>query len=138
MRIRYKLDDGAFKPTKSHERDAGFDLYAPYDAAILPGYGLSIDTGVHFDIPEGYAGEVVGRSGLNHGLNIICPQGTVDSGYTGSIRVKLYNLGKKEFTFAKGDRIAQIVFVPIADVRLVETKDYEDERGTDGFGSTGR
>ena len=138
MRIRYKLDDVAFKPTKSHERDAGFDLYAPYDAAILPGYGLSIDTGVHFDIPEGYAGEVVGRSGLNHALNVICPQGTVDSGYTGSVRVKLYNLGKNNFIINKGDRIAQIVFVPIADVRLVEATEREDERGTDGFGSTGR
>lgn len=138
MRIRYKVDEGAFKPTKSHERDAGFDLYAPYDALILPGESLSIDTGVHLDIPEGYVGEVVGRSGLNHTFGIICPQGTIDSGYTGSIRVKLYNLGKNTFGVFKGNRIAQIVFVPIPEVRLIEENEEEDTRGTDGFGSTGR
>lgn len=140
MRIQFKLEPGGIEPTKFYRKDAGFDLYAPYGAKILPGQGLSIDTGVCIDIPEGYVGEVVGRSGLNHSFNIVCPQGTIDSGYTGSIRVKLYNLGNKPWEFTEGTRIAQLIIMPIADVELVDANsDFtEPERGRNGFGSTGR
>lgn len=132
------LDAGAYMPERAHEDDAGFDLRSP-KPDFLPARGsVVIDTGVHIKIPKGYAGMICSKSGLNikHG---IISDGLVDAGYTGSIRVKLYNLSDESYVVYTGDKISQIVFVPIAEPNLevVDALD-ETERGDNGFGSTGR
>lgn len=144
------LDKDAFMPTKAHEDDAGFDLYAPQDFVIkgnissnfyIHNFSLSsaiVDTGVHIAIPKGYVGMIKSKSGLNVKKGLIA-EGVIDSGYTGSIVVKLYNLSQYERQFNRGDKIAQLVIMPISTegLELVDKLD-DTERGTGGFGSTGR
>ena len=133
------LDEGAVMPSKAHEDDAGFDLYSMTEQTIYAGNSAVFDTGVHMAIPKGYAGEVVGRSGLNINYDIICPQGTVDAGYTGSIKVKLYNMGKYNYIVRKGDRIAQLIIVPVSKAELAEVGVLiGTDRGNTGFGASGR
>lgn len=141
MQIKFTLDRGAFAPKKAHAADAGYDLRAMHDARIIDccNDGTSFDTGVHVAIPDGYVGFVQSKSGLNVKHGIICPVGTIDAGYTGSIVVKLYNLGNEEYTVKAGDKIAQLIIQPLADTELVEVEELEEsERGSNGFGSTGR
>lgn len=141
--IKVKLDDGAKMPEKAHDADAGFDLFSPSEFTVAQtivdqnGHAI-IDTGVHMLIPRGYVGMIKSKSGLNvkHGLTAT---GVVDAGYTGNIKVKLYNHSNTPYKINKGDKVAQIVIVPIPEVRLVEADALEEtERGSDGFGSTGR
>lgn len=132
------LDEGAYMPVRAHEPDAGADLFSPVAVTVYPGESVVIDTGVHMAIPYGYCGLLVSKSGLNvkHG---ILSTGLIDSSYTGSIRVKLYNHGHEAYTVKDGDKISQIVILPVllCGFSQVETLD-ETERGTGGFGSTGR
>ena len=139
MIVKFTLDEGAYKPEKAHASDAGYDLRSKNHEYIYEiGYAV-FDTGVHVEIPEGYVGYVQGRSGLNINHNVICPTGTIDAGYTGSIKVKLYNLKPYAYIIEPGDKIAQLIIQPLADTELVEVEALgESERGTDGFGSTGR
>ena len=133
------LDEGAVIPSKAHKDDAGFDLYSMAEQIIYAGNSAVFDTGVHMAIPEGYAGEVVGRSGLNINYDIICPQGTVDAGYTGSIKVKLYNMGNFNYIVRKGDRIAQLIIVPVSAAELAKVDELIcTDRGNTGFGASGR
>ena len=133
------LDEGAVMPSKAHKDDAGFDLYSMAEQIIYAGNSAVFDTGVHMAIPEGYAGEVVGRSGLNINYDIICPQGTVDAGYTGSIKVKLYNMGNYNYIIRKGDRIAQLIIVPVSKAELAKVDELTcTDRGDTGFGASGR
>ena len=150
--MKIKLDYGAILPTRAHDTDAGLDLYAPVDVAV-PGSkarvdlgfwmgmeigSATIDTGVHVEIPKGYVGFIKSKSGLNvkHGLTA---EGVIDSGYTGSIVVKLYNHTGEYYYFDKGDKIAQLVLLPIITPELQLVYELEDtERGDGGFGSTGR
>ena len=99
----------------------------------------SAETGVHIAIPESCVGIVKGRSGLAFNHDIIAHDGTIDYGYTGSVRVKLFNLGKEPYTVKREDRIAQLLIQPVVLVpfELVE-KLERTERGSNGFGSTGR
>lgn len=133
------LDEGAVMPSKAHKDDAGYDLYSMAEQTIYAGNSAVFDTGVHIAIPKGYAGEIVSRSGLNIKYDIICPQGTVDAGYTGSIKVKLYNMGKYNYIVRKGDRIAQLIIVPVSKAELVKVDELTcTDRGDTGFGSSGR
>lgn len=146
--MKVMLDESAFMPTKAHEADAGFDLYTPVDFTVPQNKFVSIhtydvasavvDTGVHIAIPQGYVGMIKSKSGLNVKSGLTA-EGVVDSGYTGSIVVKLYNHSKYEYQFKKGEKIAQIVIMPISmeSLELVDDLD-ETERGNSGFGSTGR
>ena len=146
MEIKFTLDEGAYPPIKAHENDAGFDLRAMFDSTgLLDVLGEEIfDTGVHVEIPKGCVGYVQGRSGLNFNNGLICPTGTVDCGYVGSIKVKLYNMrkdsGMQTPEIKAGDKIAQLVIHPIADTgMMLQVEVLEDtERGDGGFGSTGR
>ena len=136
--LKVLLDDGAFVPTRAHEEDAGLDLYA-MDDQIVPAKGSAkFDTGVHVAIPVGYVGFLKSKSGLNvkHGLT---GEGVIDAGYTGSIVVKLYNNSGSDYKVERGNKITQLVLLPIVtpEVELVESLD-ETERGNGGFGSTGR
>ena len=150
--MKIMLDDGAILPTRAHETDAGLDLYTPVDVvvpestALLMGGKLfpvdigsaTIDTGVHVEIPKGYVGLIKSKSGLmcRSGLTA---DGTIDSGYVGSIRVKLFNHTSNSYEFKAGDKIAQLVLLPIITPDLEVVDSLEDtERGTGGFGSTGR
>jgi len=137
-----KLVDGATLPTRAHQGDAGLDLYASEAGHIGPGERWSIGTGVGVQIPEGHAGLVLPRSGLarDHGIALVNSPGLIDSGYRGELRVLLLNTDPAEtFRVEPGDRIAQLVLVPIALAGPVEVTELtESMRAGGGFGSSGR
>ena len=138
MIINTMLDKGAFMPVKAHESDAGFDIKTPRKVFLVARGSATIDTGVHMEIPHGYVGMLKSKSGLNVNHGIRC-EGAIDSGYTGSIRVKMYNDSDKSYYFDEGEKITQIVILPIPDVELVEVDSLSaTERGDNGFGSSGR
>lgn len=136
--MKIKLDPGAKMPTRAHKLDAGLDLYSREDAVVYAGGSWPFDTGVHIEIPEGYVGFVKSKSGLMVN-NEITTDGTVDAGYVGSIRVKLFNHGMNDVYIKTGQKIAQLVLLPIAVPHGLELVDELEatERGSGGFGSTG-
>lgn len=140
-KLEIVLDEGAYMPVTAHVEDAGYDLFTPIDFEMLPHSTAIIDTGVHMDIPVGYVGFLKSKSGLNV-KNSITGTGVIDAGYTGSIVVKLYrdDESDEEKVFNKGDKIIQIVLLPIfkPDLVQVERLSTESKRGNNGFGSTGR
>ena len=137
-----KLRDDAVLPTRAHDGDAGLDLYACEAAHIGPGERWGVGTGVGVEIPEGHAGLVLPRSGLakKHGIALVNAPGLIDSGYRGELRVLLLNTDPAEtFRVEPGDRIAQLVVVPVAVAEPVEAEALADSaRGDGGFGSSGR
>lgn len=136
--MKIKLDDGAFLPTRAHCTDAGLDLYAREDKAVPAGGSAVFDTGVHIDLPFWTAGLIVSKSGLNVKHNLTS-EGLIDRGYTGSICVKLYNHGDKDYQVRRGDKISQLVLVNIVLPGLKEVDELDPtERGDAGFGSSGR
>lgn len=137
MNINIMLDVGAYMPERAHKDDAGLDLRSPIEVIIKAGEAAVIDTGVHIEIPEGYVGMLKSKSGLNVKYSLLS-EGVIDSGYTGSIIIKLYNHGKCDMMVEKGDKISQLVILPIiTPVPHVVDKMDETERGNNGFGSTG-
>ena len=136
--IKVALDEGATLPTKAHPSDAGMDIYSLETKSIPPRGYETFKTGVHIQIPEGYCGLLVSKSGLNVNHNITST-GLIDSGYTGEIKVKLYNHGFQDFKVERGNRISQLVLLPIlvANLEVVSELD-ESERGDKGFGSSGK
>ena len=136
--MKVVLDDGAYMPERAHELDAGYDLRTPEDVTIYGGLNATIDTGVHVQIPDGYVGFLKSKSGLNVKDNIT-GEGVIDAGYTGSIKVKLYNNGNFTKHFYRGDKIIQLVILPIYTPELERVDSLEKtDRGANGFGSTGR
>lgn len=137
-----KLKDEAVLPSRAHEGDAGLDLYACEAAHIGPGERWSVGTGVAVEIPEGHAGLVLPRSGLalKHGIALVNSPGLIDAGYRGELRVLLLNTDPAEtFRVEPGDRIAQLLIVPIALGEPIEAEALaESARGGGGFGSSGR
>lgn len=132
------LGNGAFKPEFAHKTDAGADLRSPICATVPARGSVVIDTGVHVEIPEGYVGMLKSKSGLNVKHDLI-GEGVCDSGYSGSIRVKLYNLGDTDCQIQRGDKIIQLVIMPCVYCEFTEVEQFADsERGNGGFGSTGR
>ena len=134
------LDVGAYLPTYAHDADAGMDLRTPV-AFIVPAHGsYTVDTGVHIQIPVGQVGFIKSKSGLNVKGGLTAT-GVVDSGFSGSIRVKLYNHSNDDYMFSRGDKITQLVLLYIAKpengFEVVDNFE-ETERGDNGFGSTGR
>lgn len=133
-----QLDNGAFLPIREHSTDGGLDLKSPVDCYIQPGDSAAIDTGVHVQLPPNTTGEVVCKSGLNVNHGLIC-SGLIDEGYSGSIVIKLYNLGKEPYYIKAGDKIAQLVIRPVLYLTPAQVDKIEGgERGDNGFGSTGR
>lgn len=136
--INVMLDKGAYMPEYAHDTDAGADIRTPVDAILIPGGSLVIDSGVHMEIPAGYVGNLKSKSGLNV-KNDITGEGVIDSGYTGSIRVKLYNNGNETHVFNRGDKIIQIEILPVMHGVFNQVDSLDDtDRGNNGFGSTGR
>ena len=132
----------AVLPHRAHPGDAGLDLAACAHVALLPGMRAAVPTGWAVAIPEGMAGLVVPRSGnaLRMGLTVANAPGLIDCGYRGELQVILINLGDSPVAIAAGDRIAQLVVVPVALGQALECDvlPESDGRGNGGFGSSGR
>lgn len=136
-----RLSETATLPTRANEGDAGLDLYAAEGARIGPGQRVGVGTGLAVAIPQGLAGLVMPRSGLalKHGVSLVNSPGLIDSGYRGEVRVLLLNTdGTAEFRISQGDRIAQLLLVPIATANPLESDALDSSaRGAGGFGSSG-
>lgn len=135
--MKYSLDPGAYDLERAHPTDAGADIRSPIDI-IVPARGSAvIDTGVHVQI-EHAAGFLKSKSGLNINHDIVS-EGVIDDGYTGSVKVKLYNHGDEDYHVHRGDKITQLVVMEIRFELLEKVERIEGkERGDHGFGSTGR
>lgn len=135
-----KLDPGLPTPARAHPGDAGLDLYSTVDAVVEAGGWQAIDTGIAVAIPLGHAGLVVPRSGLSltKGVSLVNSPGVIDAGYRGEVRVIIINHGTEPLKILRGDRIAQLVITPIADVTITEVSSLPtSSRGEGGFGSSG-
>ncbi len=128
-------------PQYAHPGDAGADLVAAEAVRLEPGARALVATGVRIALPEGYAAFVVPRSGLaaKHGITIVNAPGTVDAGYRGEIKVSLLNTDSRDaYDVAVGDRIAQLVIMPVVRAHFLPVDELEQSaRGESGFGSTG-
>lgn len=150
--LKVKLDEGARAPERAHNTDAGYDIFSR-ETKVVPAHGSEVfDTGVHIEMPivsVGFGCEFYGRaflpvgflkskSGLNvkHGLT---SEGVIDYGYTGSICVKLYNNSDTDYLVHAGDKISQLVIMPILTPQVEIVSELEEtDRGDNGFGSTGK
>ena len=136
--MKIMLDEGAKMPTRAHPWDAGLDLYAMEDGYIRCNQSRTFSTGAHIAIPEGCVGLVKSKSGLMCKHSIVT-DGTIDSHYTGPIKVCLFNHGSSSYEVKAGDKIAQLVVLPCVLLPLELVDSLEDtDRGANGFGSTGR
>lgn len=128
-------------PVYAHPGDAGADLVSAEAVHLAPGQRALVGTGVRIALPEGYAAFVVPRSGLaaKHGITVVNSPGTVDAGYRGEIKVTLLNTDATEgYDIAVGDRIAQLIVMPVPRARFIPVEELPDSvRGDGGFGSTG-
>ncbi len=128
-------------PVYAHPGDAGADLVAAEAVRLEPGHRALVGTGVRLALPDGYVAFVVPRSGLaaRHGITIVNAPGTIDAGYRGEIKVALLNTDISEaYDVAVGDRIAQVIIMPVPRVRFIPVDELPDgTRGEAGFGSTG-
>jgi len=135
------LISSASVPEYSHPGDAGADLTAAESVELLPGERATVATGVSIALPDGYVAFVVPRSGLaaKHGITIVNSPGTVDAGYRGEIKVTLLNTDSSvAYSVAVGDRIAQLIVMPVTRARFVQVQKLPgSDRGDSGFGSTG-
>lgn len=129
-------------PTRAHDNDAGLDLRIAVDIIIPSGARVLVPTGIGVAIPAGHVGMVCPRSGLaaNHGVTVLNAPGIIDAGYRGGVGVVLVNHGRAAARINRGDRIAQLVIVPVALPQVVHVDELppaDDGRGVGGFGSTG-
>lgn len=131
MELKVKLDPLAYLPERAHPTDAGVDLRTPHDVIVMPGVGA-------YPAARRDRGMLKSKSGLNvkHG---IVSEGVIDEGYTGTILVKLYNHGPRAVQFRRGDKITQLVVLPVLYPQVVQAEEIAGgPRGDDGYGSTGR
>lgn len=128
-------------PSYSHPGDAGADLSSSEALTLQPGQRATVGTGVSIALPAGFVAFVVPRSGLasKHGITVVNSPGTVDAGYRGEIKVTLLNTDTSQpFDIAVGDRIAQMIVMPVTQARFIPVEKLPvSERGESGFGSTG-
>ena len=138
-----KLSPTAITPTKAHTTDAGFDLYADEDVVLKYGETVAIKTNIAIELPEGYVADVRPRSGLTLYSGLRVHYGTIDSGYRNGIGIICENgdhgaLCNRTVRIKKGQKIAQLVILPIPEIELKEVNELSDsDRGVNGFGSTG-
>jgi dUTP pyrophosphatase len=136
-----RLDPALPLPGYAHPGDAGLDLYAADTTTLQPGERALVPCGIAIAIPHGHVGLVHPRSGLavDHGLTLLNAPGTIDSGYRGEVKVLLVNHGQQAVEIRHGERVAQLLLMPVTavDVREVDRLDVT-ARGGGGFGSTGR
>jgi dUTP pyrophosphatase len=138
-----KLHEDAVEPKYNYESDSGFDLHSTEEIDVPPFGRRLVPTGISLDIKDGFEVQVRSKSGLalNQGLMCLNSPGTVDNGYTGEVKVIVFNTNNHPVTITKGMKVAQAVLCPVVNgkwVNLVEKeKIKEKERGENGFGSTG-
>lgn len=146
MKLKFWLDPLAYYPERAHFADAGADVRTPENVTVPAKGGAIVNTGVHLSIPRGYVIFAKSKSGLNvhHGLQV---EGVIDAGFTGPIVIKLHNLSDKDYHFKRGDKIAQLVMLPILTPGFERAETLEEieresscvsSRGASGWGSTGR
>ncbi len=125
-------------PSYAHPHDAGLDLRAACNRRLKPGERALIPTGIRVAIPPGYVGIIKDRSGLalHKGIHILA--GVIDSGYRGEVGVVLLNLGEEDFLIREGDRVAQLLILPVVEVKWDESPLEGTLRGEKGWGSTGK
>jgi dUTP pyrophosphatase len=141
MNIRIKkLHPDAQLPAYAHglKEDAGLDLRAIEQVVLRPGIAQAVPTGLAIELPPGYEAQVRPRSGLALKHSLTVNFGTIDPGYRGEIRVVMFNLGREDYTVAKGDRIAQLVIGRYEGIQWEEGELGDSARGAGGFGSSGR
>jgi dUTP pyrophosphatase len=143
MRIRIRrLRDDAVLPAYAHgpEEDAGLDLCAVEAVTLEPGTPLLVPTGLSIELPPGYEAQIRPRSGLalKHAITVPNGPATIDPGYRGEIRVILLNLGREAYPIHAGDRIAQMVIARYEAIEWEEGDLGQSQRGSGGFGSSGR
>ena len=136
-----RLRPDAVVPARAYEGDAGVDLAACDRLVLGPGERAVVGTGLAAEIPDGYAGFVLPRSGLaaNHGLTVVNAPGLIDSGYRGEVKVILLNTDRAEpFVIEPGMRVAQLVVQAVEEVLIVEAEELSgSQRGAGGHGSSG-
>jgi len=143
------LHDNVTLPKRANPSDAGLDIYfSPQNmenVRIRPGESVVLETGLKFGIPHGYMLEVKNRSSIASKLSLVVGACVIDSGYEGEVKVNLHNIGTQEQIIYPGDKIAQIVMIPVVHFRMSHSRDtlYNDPitisaRGDGGFGSTGK
>lgn len=136
MKVMY--EDGAFKLTRAHEGDAGLDIKAMHDGIVKARSSATFATGIHIELPHNTMGDIRPRSGLMFNHEILT-FGTVDESFTGEIKVHLMNLSDEDYNVRRGDKIAQLVVGKIEYVEIDEVTHLDEtDRGTRGFGSSGR
>jgi dUTP pyrophosphatase len=141
MKIRLKkLHPDASEPVYAHgaAEDAGMDLRAVERIVLSPGTAQGVATGLAIELPPGYEAQVRPRSGMALKHSITVNFGTIDPGYRGEIRVVMFNLGRMEYVIERGDRIAQLIVARYEAIEWEEGELGESERGSGGFGSSGR
>lgn len=137
MKIKTKLRYDAYLPRREYDTDAGADIFTPEGFTLKAHSYEIVATGVHVQLPYGTVGMLKSKSGLNvkHG---IISEGVIDEGYSGEIKVKLYNLSDDDHIFFRGDKISQLVVMPVEYPTYVQVDEIQGgERGEAGFGSTG-
>ena len=126
-------------PTKAHSADACFDLCAESDFVVYAGGRSAIPTGLSLAVPPGYKAQIYSRSGLALRNGLVVIGGVVDSGYSGEVKVILLNTTEDDYHGERGDKIAQFAIEPVLDVEFAEVESLDEtERGSGGFGSTGK
>jgi dUTP pyrophosphatase len=140
LEIPFTVEDDELLPKRTHGGDAGLDLRSAEDVDLFEGQMVLVSTGVSLAIPAGWFGMVVPRSGLacKHGVTVINSPGIIDADYRGVLHVGLVNHGPEDFEIKRGDRIAQLLVLPVPDLDLMRVNKLDEtERGAGGFGSTG-
>ena len=136
-----RLRPDALVPQRAYDGDAGVDLAACERVVVAPGERAVVGTGLAVEIPGGFAGFVLPRSGLaaHHGITVLNAPGLIDAGYRGEVKVILHNTDAREpFVVERGMRVAQLVVQPVTDVRIVEAEQLSaTQRGAGGHGSSG-
>lgn len=134
-----KLHEAAKLPTFAHTTDAGMDLYAIEPVTILPGERVQLKTGIAMAIPSGFVGLIWDKSGLSHKSGLKTLGGVVDAGYRGEVMVGFINTSALAYTFATGDKIAQMLIQKVEHPEVLEVTDLDEtDRGVGAFGSTGK
>lgn len=138
-----KLHEDAVEPKYNYESDSGFDLHSTEEIIVPPFGRVLVPTGISLDINDGFEVQVRSKSGLalKQGLMCLNSPGTVDNGYTGEVKVIIFNTNQEPFTISKGMKVAQAVLCPVVNGKWVDLVKKETinnkERGENGFGSTG-
>ena len=136
--MKITLDKGAIMPRREHSTDAGFDLFTPRRIVLTPHGSVTINTGVHIQLPAGRCGVVISKSGLLTKCDILST-GLVDEGYRGAIHIHLINHSGQMYTFERGEKVGQFFVTNYYSEELELVEELEEtDRGNNGFGSTGR